>query len=83
MSKLIKFWLFFVLNYVAHSAIRCPYECNGKGYCNSTGGCECFPGYHGVSCAEMVCPSGVAWFDLPSANNVAHASFTECSNMVT
>jgi hypothetical protein len=29
-----------------------------------------------------VCPAGTAWFDEPSADNVAHGPFRECSNMV-
>lgn len=29
---------------------------------------------------EGLCPSGKAWFDLPTANNVAHGQ-AECSNM--
>ena len=40
-----------------------------------------FIGFHGVDCSLHVCPSGRAWVDLPSENNVAHGNFTECSNM--
>ena len=28
-----------------------------------------------------LCPSGNAWVDYPTDNNVAHAALTECSNM--
>lgn len=59
----------------------CPNNCNQNGYC-SNGVCECFPSYHGIDCSTRVCPSGTAWFDEPSASNVAHGSFRECSNMV-
>lgn len=63
---------------------NCPNQCNGKGYCSAQDGgqCQCFPGYHGFDCSERLCPSGVAWFDNPYADNMAHADYTECSNMV-
>jgi hypothetical protein len=43
--------------------------------------CNCFPGFHGVDCSIRLCPSGTAWVDFPSSTNIAHAPFTECSNM--
>jgi hypothetical protein len=63
---------------------NCPNQCNGKGYCSAQDGgqCQCFPGYHGFDCSERLCPSGIAWYDNPSADNIAHADYTECSNMV-
>mmetsp|Transcript_6213 Transcript_6213/g.9365 ORF Transcript_6213/g.9365 Transcript_6213/m.9365 type:complete len:755 (+) Transcript_6213:104-2368(+) len=62
---------------------ECPNNCNGKGSClaEEAGLCKCFPGYHGVDCSQRLCPAGVAWFDHPYADNMAHAEFTECSNM--
>ena len=53
--------------------------CSGNGVCDE--GCHCFPGFHGVDCSIRVCPSGRAWVDFPTTNNLAHANFTECSNM--
>mmetsp|Transcript_635 Transcript_635/g.1457 ORF Transcript_635/g.1457 Transcript_635/m.1457 type:complete len:767 (-) Transcript_635:2005-4305(-) len=64
------------------SAFVCPNQCNNRGVCIAEDGgkCQCFPGYHGVDCSYKLCPSGNAWFDHPSADNVAHADFVECSN---
>ena len=59
----------------------CPNNCNSNGYCLN-GICECFPSFHGVDCSMRVCPSGIAWFDEPTGNNIAHGAFRECSNMV-
>lgn len=62
----------------------CPNSCSGHGIClmsSATISCSCFPSYHGGDCSYRICPSGVAWVDFPSANNVAHSEFTECSNM--
>ena len=62
----------------------CPNNCNGHGACETAHGsrtCLCFPGYHGADCSSRVCPSGIAWVDFPTANDVAHTDFVECSNM--
>jgi hypothetical protein len=72
--------------YFQHLTV-CPNSCSGQGVCmNATataalGECSCFPGFVGVDCSQRMCPAGVAWVDFPSANNTAHANFTECSNM--
>ena len=56
-------------------------EChNGSG--GPFGACTCIPGFTGYNCSLRVCPSFEAWADFPSSDNVAHASYTECSNMV-
>jgi hypothetical protein len=62
----------------------CPNECNGNGLCSNgpQGYCLCYAGYIGVDCSLRTCPSAKAFADFPSANNVAHADYTECSNMV-
>jgi len=61
----------------------CPNRCSGQGTCtNGTSGCICFPGFIGVDCSIRLCPSAKAWVDNPYADNLAHADFTECSNMV-
>jgi len=60
--------------------------CGSGGVCiqkdgNSPSGvCSCFPGFYGLDCSLRLCPAGNAWVDFPSANNVAHGAFTECSN---
>jgi len=62
--------------------------CNGHGTClEASSSCECFDGwgsakevavYKSHDCSLRTCPSGRAWFDLPSAANQAHA-LAECS----
>ena len=57
--------------------------------CNQqTSVCDCDVGYgastdvtayRAPDCSAMTCPSGVAWSDLPSNTNSAHA-IAECSN---
>ena len=63
--------------------------CNGHGTClESSSRCECFDGwgssadvavYKVHDCSQRTCPSGKAWFDLPSDVTTAHA-LAECSN---
>jgi hypothetical protein len=62
----------------------CPNDCNGNGFCSNgpQGYCLCFTGYIGVDCSLRTCPSAKAFVDFPSANNIAHADYTECSKMV-
>ena len=57
--------------------------CNGHGLCdNTTMSCRCEGDFIQGDCSERRCPSGPAWFDEPSAPDVAHAS-AECSNAGT
>lgn len=64
---------------------NCPSSCSYNGYCtNGTmGHCVCNNGYLGVDCSQRVCPSGIAWFDIPDTNGIAHRDYSECSNMGT
>lgn len=57
----------------------CPNHCSGNGACFN--GCQCFPGFGGIDCSIRTCPAGRAWFDFPTATDVAHQNNTECSNM--
>lgn len=62
----------------------CPVSnCNNNGICalNSHGFpvCSCYSGWSGPTCSDRPCPIGRAWFDEPSASNVAHG-YVECSN---
>lgn len=43
--------------------------------------CHCFPGFIGPDCSSRMCPAAKAWVDYPSKSNLAHADYTECSNM--
>eukprot|EP00981_Chlorochromonas_danica_P010283 scaffold3079_cov187-Ochromonas_danica.AAC.10 len=64
----------------------CPgiIACSGHGEClgNPTYRCECSDGWIGADCSERLCPTDLAWFDFPTANNVAHlTNYVECSNV--
>jgi hypothetical protein len=65
----------------------CPSRCSGHGLCSTDGSnsgiCQCYSGFIGIDCSLRLCPSHTAWVDYPTANNTAHAAFTECSNMVS
>jgi len=56
-------------------------ECSGHGRCSGHPEyqCACEHGWTGGDCSLMTCKQGIAWFDEPSANNIAH-SLSECSN---
>ena len=64
--------------------LTCPGEipCAGHGVCQGspTYVCDCASGWRGTDCSERLCTKGTAWFDLPSADDEAHAA-VECSNM--
>lgn len=85
--QIMKLFILLLIIFSAYetTAVVCPNQCSAHGVCLAENGgrCQCFPGYHGVDCSYKLCPSGTAWFDHPSADNVAHADYTECSNMVT
>jgi len=66
--------LFFVLN----CNFQCLNECNFQGNCNSNQLCECNSNYFGPDCSLRVCPKGVAFFDIASGDDTAHAT-VECS----
>ena len=62
----------------------CPGEtaCSGRGVCSKTTyKCSCFEGFQGGDCSERVCPKGNSWFEYPTADDVAHMTKTECSDM--
>ena len=64
----------------------CSNMCGSGGICVVKAGhspgavCECFAGFYGLDCSLRLCPSANAWVDYPSASNVAHGEFSECSN---
>lgn len=43
--------------------------------------CVCEEGWTAGDCSLRTCPLGLSWFDYPSANNVAHVTYSPCSDM--
>jgi len=62
----------------------CPgeFECSLQGNCPNDGTyrCSCDEGWMGSDCSIRTCPFGPPWFGYPDANDVAHATWTECSS---
>ena len=68
---------------------KCVNDCNtpkGKGWCVAGAAgtaplCKCLDSWSGPAwdCSERTCPSGLAWFDMPTSATVAHTTLAECS----
>ena len=55
--------------------------CSGHGLCaDPMRQCQCFEGYQGGDCSELICPFGPAWTDQAIGIDDAHND-AECSNM--
>ena len=60
----------------------CPGEvqCSGHGVCvKPSYTCACGVGWGGGDCSLRQCPTGLSWYDYPSNNNQAHATYEVCS----
>jgi hypothetical protein len=43
------------------AAQLCHNSCNGHGYCNQWGQCDCYSGFQGADCSQKTCAWGTAW----------------------
>lgn len=73
--------------FVVEAVTHCPGEvsCSGHGVCagSPTYSCDCSDGWQGADCSLKTCPFGKSWFMRPTADDVAHLTRTECSDMGT
>jgi len=69
--------LVFALSLALISA-NCPLSCSGHGTCGADDKCTCYPNFQGLDCSERVCSFQLAFADVPSGDNEAHA-YLECS----
>jgi len=68
--------------YSGSTVATCPgqVQCSGHGLCSkTTRACSCQTGWEGGDCSLRSCPKGLAWFDYPTANDVAHVTYKTCS----
>lgn len=72
--------LLFLTTLISISFSACPNSCNGHGRCVDVSRCECFGSWTGGDCSQRKCPIGIAWHDLPTAEDTAHAPGAICSN---
>lgn len=73
--------LSFIGACVRVNSVPCPSMCNGHGLCvDPLRQCNCFEGYQGGDCSELICPFAPAWTDQATAIETAHNE-AECSNM--
>lgn len=68
-----------LLLFAALARAQCPNMCNGHGRCGEVNRCECFASWTGGDCSLRKCPTGTAWADIASDDEVAHQE-SECSN---
>jgi hypothetical protein len=74
--------------YATATIAVCPgaISCSGHGECaeSPTYACTCSDGWTGSDCSMRTCPTGLAWFQMPEADDKAHITTNvECSNMGT
>lgn len=66
------------------TVVACPGDtaCSGHGYCSGAPQFRCFcaAGWTSGDCNVRTCPTGMAWFDTPIADNRAH-SMAICSGV--
>jgi len=63
---------------LALTSANCPLSCSGHGTCGADDKCTCYPNFQGLDCSERVCSFQLAFADVPSGDNEAHA-YLECS----
>ncbi|KAF0688124.1 Aste57867_20230 [Aphanomyces stellatus] len=74
-------------NFYGGAISGCPgyIPCSGHGACSGTPSflCTCAVGWYSGDCSLRDCPHGLSWFSLPTASNVAHTTWTTCSDAGT
>jgi hypothetical protein len=83
MIQMFQFCFLLLITLASFTFAGCPNSCNGHGRCLDVSRCECFGSWTGGDCSQRKCPIGVAWHDIPSADDVAHAPGAICSNRGT
>lgn len=73
---LISLALFSILSL---TQAKCPNNCFDHGQCDKYSKCHCSIHYEGADCSLKSCPKGVAWNDMATGTDAAHAVAT-CSN---
>lgn len=70
------------LNLYGGAITACPGEvsCSGHGTCSSSFACSCVDHWYGGECGLKSCPTGLSWFDYPTAAQDAHNTKTTCSD---
>ncbi|KAH9121742.1 hypothetical protein LEN26_010537 [Aphanomyces euteiches] len=72
------------LNFYGGPIKGCPgyVPCSGHGACSGAPSfkCTCAVGWVSGDCSQRDCPKGQSWFSLPVSNNLAHTTWTTCSD---
>lgn len=66
-----------LLSLAPFPSFSCPNRCSRNGICNGLV-CDCADGFTGGDCSRRTCPSGSAFSDVATGDDLAH-HMTECS----